>query len=132
MKKYIFLLLLFYPILLKAQKQDLKSIKVHKDSFENVKVVPLHSDDRTSAFVVFVKKGVPLHKHVHHTEIVRVLGGKGVMTLGDETYKIKKGDFFIIPMGMPHSVQTTSRKPLKALSIQAPKFEGKDRVFIKQ
>jgi mannose-6-phosphate isomerase-like protein (cupin superfamily) len=52
------------------------------------------------------------------------------MTLGEDTFKIKKGDFFIIPQGMPHSVKTTSKKPLKAISIQAPKFEGKDRVFL--
>jgi mannose-6-phosphate isomerase-like protein (cupin superfamily) len=129
MKKIVFCLFIF-PITLLAQKQDLKNIKVHKDSFENVKVVSLHSDEQTSAFVVFVKKEVALHKHEHHTEIVSVLEGKGIMTLGDETFEIKKGDFFIIPKGMPHSVQTTSKKPLKALSIQAPKFEGKDRIFL--
>lgn len=129
MKKIVFCLL-FLPFSLFAQKQDLKNIKVHKDSFENIKVVPIHSDEQTSAFVVFVKKEVLLHKHADHTEIVRVLDGKGTMTLGDETYNIKKGDFFIIPKGMPHSVQTTSKKPLKALSIQAPKFEGKDRIFL--
>ena len=130
MKKRFLLFLLLFPFILKAQKLDLKEIKAHKDSFENIKIIPLHSDDRTSAFVVFVKKEVALHKHAHHTEIVRVLEGKGVMTLGEQTLKIKKGDFFIIPQGTAHSVQTTSKKPLKALSIQAPKFEGKDRIFL--
>ena len=130
MKKSIFTLIFLTPVFLYAQKIDFKNIKVHKDSFENIKVIPLHSDELISAFVVFVKKEVLLHKHAYHTELVRVLEGKGTMTLGDQIFKIKKGDFFIIPTGTPHSVLTTSKKPLKALSIQAPKFEGKDRIFL--
>ncbi len=130
MKKYTFLLALFIPAFLIAQKQDLKSIKIDKDSLENIKVFPLHSDEQVSVFIVFAKNEVALHKHEHHTEIVKILEGKGIMTLGNETFKIKKGDFFIIPQGTPHSVQTTSKKPLKAISIQAPKFEGKDRIFL--
>ena len=130
MKKYFLLSFLAFPFFLIGQKQDLQHIKIHKDSFENIKVIPIHSDDRSSVFIVFVKNEVKLHKHAHHTEIVRVLEGKGKMTLGDDTFKIKKGDFFIIPKGTPHSVKTTSKKPLKALSIQAPKFEGKDRIFL--
>lgn len=130
MKILSFLLVFFSPLFLFAQKLDLKNIKVHKDSFENIKVIPLHLDDQTSAFVIFLKNEVALHKHAHHTEIVQVLEGKGIMTLGDKTFEIKKGDLFIIPKEMPHSVRTTSKKPLKALSIQAPKFEGKDRIFL--
>ena len=130
MKKYTFLLALLIPAFLIAQKKDLKNIKVDKDSFENIKVIPLHSDEQVSVFIVFVKKEVALHKHVHHTEMVSILDGKGIMTLGDETFKIKKGDFFVIPKGIPHSVRTTGRKPLKAISTQAPKFEGKDRIFL--
>lgn len=130
MKKSVFFLLLLLPVLLLSQKQDFKNIKIDKDSFENIKVIPVHSDEQTSVFVIFVKKEVPLHKHEFHTEMVEILEGKGIMKLGDVTFKIKKGDFFIIPAGTPHSARNTGKKPLKALSIQAPKFDGTDRILL--
>lgn len=130
MKNSIIFLLLLFPVLLLSQKQDFKHIKVDKDSFENIKVIPIHSDEQTSVFVIFVKKEVPLHKHEFHTEMVEILDGKGIMTLGDATFKIKKGDFFIIPAGTPHSARSTGKKPLKALSIQSPEFDGKDRILL--
>lgn len=71
-----------------------------------------------------------LHKHIKHTEYVKILEGRGEMTLGDKTIKIKKGDWITIPKGTPHGVKVTSRKPMKVLSIQSPKFDGKDRIFM--
>jgi mannose-6-phosphate isomerase-like protein (cupin superfamily) len=58
-----------------------------------------------------------------------VLEGKAEMTLNDKTFSIKKGDVIFIPKNSFHSVKTTSKIPLKVLSIQAPYFDGKDRVF---
>jgi hypothetical protein len=33
-------------------------------------------------------------------------------------------------MGTPHSLKVTSVSAVKVLSIQSPKFDGKDRIFI--
>lgn len=97
--------------------------------FDNVHVVPLSSDDKASSFVIWIKKEVPLHKHLHHTEHVYVLKGKGQMRLGSETLNVKKGDVVFIPMDTPHSVKVR-KGTLQVVSVQAPKFEGKDRVFL--
>jgi mannose-6-phosphate isomerase-like protein (cupin superfamily) len=59
-----------------------------------------------------------------------VLEGSGQMTLGTKGFGIKKGDVIFIPKNTVHSVISMGDQPLKVISIQAPKFDGKDRVFI--
>ncbi len=85
-----------------------------------------------STFEIWVKKEVPLHKHEFHTEQVIVLEGEGNMRLGDEWKIIKPGDLIIIPVGTLHQVIVTSSIPLKVLSVQAPEFDGSDRVIMKE
>lgn len=98
--------------------------------YENVYSRALYSDtSNVSSFVIFIKKEVKAHKHLTHAEHVIVLEGNAEMTLNDKTFLIKKGDVIFIPKNSYHSVKTTSKIPLKVLSIQAPYFDGKDRVF---
>ncbi len=133
MIRTIYLLAFFLLGNSQIQAQSIKAFKEYQanaSAYENIKVIPVHSDEEASSFIIFVKEGVKLHKHVEHTEHVSVLAGKGEMTLGDETKIVKKGDFIVIPKGVPHSVKVLSKKPMKVLSVQSPKFEGKDRVFL--
>ncbi len=97
---------------------------------ENIYSRPLYSDSLCSSFVIFIKKEVKLHKHLHHTEHVTVLDGEATMTLGDKVFTVKKGDFIFIPKNTPHKVVTTSKTPLKVISLQAPYFDGTDRVLL--
>lgn len=97
---------------------------------ENIYVRPLYSDSLSSSYVIFIKKEVKLHKHISHSEHVVVLNGTGDMVLGDKIFPIKKGDVIFIPKNTPHSVVTTSKKPLKVISIQSPQFYGEDRVML--
>ena len=112
-----------------AEKLDLADILPPAD-LDNIHVVKLNSDKNASDFIVFVKRFVPLHKHVLHTETIYILEGNGVMRLGDEEFEIGPGDYIKVPEGTAHSVKTTSTMPLKALSVQAPEFFGKDRVKV--
>ena len=112
-----------------AEKLSLAEI-TPPDDLENIHVVKLASDKNSSDFVVFVKQQVPLHKHVSHSESLLVLEGTGTFRLGDKTLTIGPGDYVKIPEGTPHSLKVTSASPLKALSIQAPEFFGKDRVSV--
>ena len=129
MKYLVFLFLLSATLL---QAQDVRPLKgVDNDqAYEGVKAIPLYTDSDVSSFVIFIKKDVNLHLHADHTEQVIVLAGKGVLTLGNETIPIRKGDFIVIPKGVQHAVRVKGKKPLKVLSIQAPEFKGKDRIFI--
>ncbi len=100
---------------------------VAPSDYDNIHINKLDSDEHASTYVIFIKKQVPLHQHKTHTEIVYILDGEGVMTLGKEQYPVSAGSYIHVPEGTPHSVQVTSNKPLKVLSIQTPEFFGKDR-----
>ncbi|HPQ08664.1 MAG TPA: cupin domain-containing protein [Bacteroidia bacterium] len=97
---------------------------------ENLYVKSTSSDSLASGFIIVIKKEVKLHKHLNHSEHVLVIEGEGQMQLGDKTFTIKPNDLIFIPKNTPHKVITTSKKPLKVLSIQSPNFDGKDRVML--
>ena len=101
------------------------------ESTENIYVKKIASDANSSDFVIFIKKQVPLHKHASHTETIFVLEGRGMFQEGDKKMEIGPGDYLRIPEGTPHAVTVISDEPLKVLSVQAPEFLGKDRIFIK-
>ena len=43
----------------------------------------------------------------------------------------REGDYLNFPKNVAHAVlEVISRKPLKVVSVQSPKFEGKDRIFV--
>lgn len=114
-----------------AQTYNLEDMKPDSTNYKNIYVKALFSDSLSSSFAIWVKDEVKPHKHNNHSEVVTVLAGKAWMTVAGKTAKIKKGDVIIIPKGTVHSVVTIGKKPLLVLSVQAPKFVGKDRVWIK-
>lgn len=135
MKKSLLIILIAILSLSKlhAQGDLLKAAKAVKPApgYENIHVEKLFSDQHASTFVVFVKKRVRLHLHKVHSELVYVLKGKGTMRLGEDRFPVKKGDVVFIPRNTPHAV-TVKGGPMKVLSVQAPEFKGKDRIFLKE
>ncbi len=136
MKRWIslgFLIALFGYGFLSAQTPFQSQAKeIEPDTtFENVLVKRLFGDDKASGFVIWIKQQVPEHYHAAHSETVMILEGKAEMTLGDQRLSVRKGDIFFIPKGTPHSVKV-KKGILKVLSIQAPEFDGTDRVMVKE
>ncbi|HEY6160739.1 MAG TPA: cupin domain-containing protein [Bacteroidia bacterium] len=134
MKKVTGLTFFCFLLALSLRAQNCQSLDTLKPpaTFENVYNRPLYSDSLVSSFVIFVKKEVKPHVHAYHTEQVIVLEGEGEMTIGDKKMTIKKGDILFIPKNTVHSLKVTSKDPVKVISIQAPHFDGKDRVMINQ
>lgn len=97
---------------------------------DNIEVIALGSDDNSSQFVIFVRDEVKAHKHVSHSESIYVIAGQATMRLGDKKFAIKPGDFVQVPQGVVHAVEVTSATPLQVLSVQAPKFDGSDRIWV--
>lgn len=89
----------------------------------------LHNDSLSSSFLIIIPKEVKPHYHAAHTEQVVILSGEADMMLGDQKIHIKAGDVIIIPKGTEHSVVVTSEDPLKLISVQAPYFDGTDRIM---
>lgn len=92
----------------------------------------LFGDSLCSSFCIVIKNEVKAHKHQYHSEHVLILEGEGVMKLDGRSFTVKKGDLVFIPKNVVHSVKTSGRIPLKVLSIQAPLFNGSDRVFVEE
>lgn len=131
MPKIAFTLMLsLFSTLVFAQQLNVKSVKPDSSGFENIYVKKVAEDAKQSTFIIWIKQGVKAHYHATHTEFVTVISGRGIMQLGDKTFKVKKGDCVVIPLGEAHSALTTSKKPLKVISVQAPRFDG-DRVWVK-
>jgi mannose-6-phosphate isomerase-like protein (cupin superfamily) len=107
---------------------NLKDLEAAKE-YDNILVDKINTDSNATSFVIWIKKGVKAHQHQFHTENLYVINGSGEMTIGDKTVTIKPGDYFSIPKGTFHSLKVTSKNAMKVLSVQAPEFYGKDRVF---
>ena len=106
---------------------------IHKDpKSENIYNKPLFGDSLASSFCIIIPKEVKPHKHQYHSEHVQVLEGEGMMKLGDRTFKVTKGDLIFIPKNTVHSVKSTGSFPMKVLSIQAPYFNGSDRILVEE
>ncbi len=128
-RRFLGVLLVAAAGIVHAEPVDVGAISA-PDDFENIHVIPIASDPKSSDFVIFVERRVSRHKHVNHTESLYVLEGTGRFELGSEILEIGAGDFIKIPMGTPHAVTVTSETPMKAISVQAPEFFGDDRVLL--
>ncbi len=47
----------------------------------------------------------PVHLHPKKTEYIYVLKGNPKITIGDEVHAGEKGDFFILPISVKHSIE---------------------------
>lgn len=132
--KYILLIPMFLGwISATAQEVSrLDTITVDPSTFDNIHVLKVHSDTRSSTFIIWVKDQVKMHKHATHTENVYVLEGNGLFTLGKDRFPVDPGHHIVIPPGTPHAVEVLSKKPMKVISVQAPEFHGKDRIFLNE
>jgi mannose-6-phosphate isomerase-like protein (cupin superfamily) len=131
MKTLITLLLTITGISLSAQGVINTDTVKSPDAKKNF-VKALHSDSLSSSFIIEIPAEVKLHYHAHHTEQVVVLSGEADMRLGDQNIHIKPGDVIFIPKGTPHSAKVTSSAPLRIISIQAPYFDGSDRIMLEK
>ncbi len=102
------------------------------DSDKNIHVQRLEGDSLSTSFLIEIKEHVPLHYHAQHSEHIYVLDGECSFRLNNDTLELNTGDYVFIPSKSLHEVWVSGSKPLKVLSIQAPSFEGKDRVLIKE
>jgi mannose-6-phosphate isomerase-like protein (cupin superfamily) len=121
-------ILLLYSIAVSGQRMNVDTIGT-KSSFEHIYNQKLFSDSLASSFIILIKDEVKDHKHAFHSEHVCILEGRAQMTLGDSTFAISKNDVIFIPKDTWHSVKVLSKEPLKILSVQAPYFDGKDRIM---
>lgn len=79
---------------------------------------------------IFMGKSTTLHLHRETEEIYHVVGGRGIMTLGEERFPIARGDTILIPPGTPHCVSTVGTIPLRILCQCSPAYSHEDTVLL--
>ena len=110
------------------EKFSLRAIQTEKGKTGN-QIRKLSETEDVSCFHLSIRENIKMHKHEFHSEHVVVISGKAKMVLGEKEIIIRKGDLIFIPRNTPHSV-ILIRKELRVISIQAPLFDGKDRVML--
>ena len=128
--KYILFLFLFFITNFYFGQVHLQLDTLLSKTAEILKVEKIGGDSLTTSFLITIKQGVKKHLHKEHSETIYVIEGEGEMLLGDKMIHIKKGDYIFIPKNTPPKVDVKSTIPLKVLSIQAPYFDGKDRLLL--
>ena len=123
----ILLLLLIANVSMCQSVIHTKDITVPPD-LTNINAQKISGDSLVSTYIIYIKENVPMHKHASHSENVLVLEGEATMVVGETTQEIKAGDLIFIPANTFHEVTVTSEIPLKVISIQAPEFDGTDRI----
>src|SRR3989337_2425915 len=70
---------------------------------ENIKVVPLFRNARSSNILVQVRDREPLHRHIDSDITVFMLRGEGDMRIDKETRPVRAGDIIHIERGTIHA-----------------------------
>ena len=131
MKKAALFLFLFF--VQNCFSQLYKYQKLEKNTEKNILVKKLSEDELHSTYIITINNNVPLHYHKNHSENIVVLDGTAIMKIGEDTLKIAPKDQITIPKGVIHEViEVIGKTPLKVISVQSPKFDPKDRYFIKK
>ena len=70
--------------------------------------------------VINPTKGHDRHNHPESDEVLFIMEGQGVQTVGDSEFPVGPGDSIFIPMGTMHSTFNTGWKQLRLLAIYTP------------
>lgn len=98
-----------------------KETNVLRDSV--VLISPANSTTRTLTAgytVVYPGCRTSGHAHLEYEEIYHVVKGKGVMTVGDQTFEIRAGDTFLVPFGEFHTTDNPFRESLEYFWVISP------------
>ena len=75
---------------------------------------------------------VKSHYHQTHDEIVYIVRGNGLVTIGEQEYQVWPGYAYLVPQGTVHRFVNLGPDAAVVLSIFSPAFDGKDRVFVEE
>ena len=65
----------------------------------------------------------PLHSHPANEQVYVIVGGRGVMTVGEETREVGPGTAILVPSDTPHSIRCVGDERLVFVSATSPPFD---------
>ncbi|WP_350274808.1 cupin domain-containing protein [Kribbella sp. HUAS MG21] len=86
----------------------------------NVKARTEDSDGLFSVLEVTVAQPVPRHTHHVADECIYVLDGELVVEFEDRIHTAERGQFVLLPHGVPHAIRPGSTPPPRVLQISSP------------
>lgn len=95
--------------------QELMHPSVHGNQAQSLAEATVPAGTRTT-----------LHRHLKTEEIYHIVGGRGMMTLGEKTFPVGRGDTVLIPPETPHRIETVGAIPLRILCCCAPAYRHDD------
>ncbi|HZJ81920.1 MAG TPA: cupin domain-containing protein [Guyparkeria sp.] len=91
-----------------------------------------HAIERMSIAEVEIRpeQATRLQRHPAAEKVYHILGGAGLMQLGEELLAVVPGDIIRIAPGQPHRVETRSDMPLQFLCICQPACDDEDTEYL--
>lgn len=97
------------------------------DRYFKLMVDPRHGAHYVTQFIGFIERSkAPPHVHTYD-EVVYVLGGAGVVHIGDGSHPIEAGDSIYLPPGAVHCLENAGDDPLAVLGVFCPAGSPKAR-----
>jgi mannose-6-phosphate isomerase-like protein (cupin superfamily) len=92
----------------------------------------LTNEDAASARVFCVYRGTPPHYHARSDEYLYVLSGKGTFWIGSPANAgaFAPGHFLFFKRSIAHALPEISEGPVVFLSVDAPRRDPKDIIFV--
>ena len=90
------------------------------DRYFKLMIDPRHGSRYVTQFIGFIEKSrAPFHTHTYE-EAIYILGGEGIVHIGDEDFPIRSGSSIYLPPGTPHCLENRSAEPLRLLGVFCP------------
>jgi len=92
--------------------------------------VRLFYDSLASSHLLSIPTETKMHYHAEHSEHLLLVSGQGMVLIKYKTHNLQANDLLFVPKGVPHKIINTGKGPLKILSIQAPFYDGTDKIIL--
>jgi quercetin dioxygenase-like cupin family protein len=108
-----------------AQQKNLGTLAV-------LNITPVASGKNASVNLVMGPPGsiLKMHYHKYRDEITYCIKGQATMNVSGKELMVKVGDLMYIPALTLHGSEVTGNETLQLISIFAPPFDGKDRIYV--
>ena len=73
-------------------------------------------------------KSISLQYHNHRSETWAVTQGRGEVILDDKTFKVKRGDTFVVPIKAIHKITNISKTQLVIIEVQCGEITEEDDI----
>jgi len=94
-----------------------------------VRTDEISHDSLSSVHLTQIRGAIESHRHLNHDENVWVIRGAGRLVVDGVKHKVAAGQVIHIPRGISHSFHNMGAKPAVVISVFAPGFDGKDRIY---